>query len=120
MTTVDYSEEGGVLRFRADGHAAWAEDGTDLVCAAASMLAYTLLQCLRDAEEQGWLEELDTDIWDGGALAEAVPVPGRERETALLFRTALTGYRLLAAEYPDNVRVEETRKMRGETERENV
>lgn len=105
MTTVDYSEEGGVLRFRADGHAAWAEDGTDLVCAAASMLAYTLLQCLRDAEEQGWLEELDTDIWDGGVLAEAVPAPDGMVRVATIYRTVLTGYRMLSRRYPHNVEV---------------
>ncbi len=107
MTTVEYTEEGGVLRLRADGHAAWAENGPDLVCAAASMLAYTLLQCLRDAEGRGWLEELDTDIWEGGVLAEAAPCAGREMEAEMIFRTVLTGYRLLAAKHPENVRVEE-------------
>ena len=43
MTTVEFTDIGGVLRLKADGHANWGGRGHDLVCAAESILAYTLV-----------------------------------------------------------------------------
>lgn len=107
MTTVEYSNRGGMFRLKADGHAGWegTEPGRDLVCAAESMLAYTLLQSLQDARERGWIQELDTDIWDGGVLAEAVPAPDGMVRVATIYHTVLTGYRMLSRRYPHNVEV---------------
>ena len=107
MTTVEYSNRGGMFRLKADGHAGWegTEPGRDLVCAAESMLAYTLLQSLQDARERGWIQELDTDIWDGGVLAEEVPAPDGMVRVATIYRTVLTGYRMLSRRYPHNVEV---------------
>lgn len=105
MTTVEYTNRGGMFRLKADGHAAWDKTGRDLVCAAESMLAYTLLQSLQEAKERGWVQELDTDIWDGGILAEAVPAPNSMIRVATIYRTVLTGYRMLSRRYPHNVEV---------------
>lgn len=105
MTTVEYTNRKGVFRLKADGHAAWGESGHDLVCAAESMLAYTLLQSLQDAKERGWIRELDTDIWDGGVFAEALPSRDGMIRVAVIYRTVLTGYRMLSKRYPCNVKI---------------
>lgn len=105
MTTVEFTDTGGVLRLKADGHAGWGDSGRDLVCAAESILAYTLVKNLLNAKERGWLEELDTDIWDGGVMAEAVPRQDVTAKIYTIFQTILTGYRLLAENYPENVEV---------------
>ena len=106
MTTVEFTQVGRLLRLKADGHAGWGESGHDLICAAESMLAYTLLENLRQAEQKGWLEEMDADIWDGGMFAEAVPRPDSRIRVYTIYRTVLTGYRLLAEQYPENVQIE--------------
>lgn len=110
MTTVEFTDVGGVLRLKADGHAGWGSSGRDLVCAAESILAYTLVKNLLDAKERGWIEELDTDIWDGGVMAEAVPRQDVAVKISTMFQTVLTGYRLLAENYPESVEVIEGEK----------
>lgn len=110
MTTVEFTDIGGVLRLKADGHANWGGRGHDLVCAAESILAYTLVKNLLDAKDRGWLEELDTDLWDGGVIAEAIPRQDAAAKIGTVFQTILTGYRLLAENYPENVEVIEGEK----------
>lgn len=105
MTTVEYTDTGEMLRFKADGHASFAESGRDLVCAAESILAYTLVQNLMDAKEKGWLEELDADTWDGGVLVEATPIKRFAPRVRTIFKTILTGYRLLEKNFPENVAI---------------
>lgn len=79
--------EPGKRRITVSGHAGQAPRGRDIVCAAASILAYTLIEGGADAEELG---------------AGALRLTGHGRELRLI----AGGYRLLAENYPQNIRFE--------------
>ena len=53
MINIIYNEAGQDMVLRAEGHAEYAPKGQDIVCAAASMLAYTAGYMLVQAEERG-------------------------------------------------------------------
>ncbi len=94
MTTVRYWRDGNLHELRVTGHAGFAKDGgPDIVCAAVSMLACTLL---RSARESG-------DVWMG-ARAHGVPSEGLRVEAVV--ETVLCGYRMLEEAYPGWVAVE--------------
>lgn len=84
------------------GHAAFAPAGQDIVCAAASMLAYTAAERLRELADEGAVQALACRMEPGGLrIAFCLPAPdGRVTE---LFRTLAAGFRLLAARYPAHV-----------------
>lgn len=55
MLYVRYDKKRDVHRLRVKGHAGYARKGEDIVCAACSILAYTLGQNARDLERSGSL-----------------------------------------------------------------
>lgn len=85
MISVSYAP--AIPSLRLSGHAGFAEKGKDIVCAAASILAYTLI-C-------------------GGARYRELPEGGMHitGEAAALALIA-GGYRLLSENYPQNLRFE--------------
>lgn len=85
MISVIYSPASQSLRI--SGHAMWGEKGKDIVCAAASILAYTLKA--------------------GGAQCRELPGGGMQitGDTPPLALIA-GGYRLLSENYPQNIRFE--------------
>lgn len=88
------------------GHAGAAPAGEDTVCAAASMLAYTVAQEVLEMHRKGKLrEEPKIKLAKGEALIACKPKRAARREVYHLYKTAQTGYKLLAANFPDNVRL---------------
>lgn len=123
MTTVVYSPADGLVSLR--GHAGAGEKGRDPVCAAVSILMYTLA-ALPGAKlhlGEGWaVVELaggapqkqapggrparrpaspDPAPWGGPQIG---PQPGAGNADAICL-----GFRLLAAAYPQNVRYKEVK-----------
>ena len=50
MTTVTFLTEGKrIIGFDAKGHSGYSEEGSDIVCAAASMLAFALAEAVQAA-----------------------------------------------------------------------
>lgn len=85
MISVSYAPATPSLRV--SGHAMWAEKGKDIVCAAASILAYTLKA--------------------GGAQSRELPGGGMYiTGDAAALELIAGGYRLLAENYPQNIRFE--------------
>ena len=88
------------------GHAGYATRGEDIVCAAASMLAYTAGYMLVQAEDRGEARDVVT-VYDS-ALAQisaraANAACARRLERS--FADICAGFRLLARQEPDAVRV---------------
>ena len=91
------------LSLTAMGHAGYAEEGKDIVCASASILTYTLAQMLMQwdgrVESDINLESGNTTISckckDKGGFVKAVHA----------FTYAETGFQLLAHNYPQYVRL---------------
>lgn len=77
-----------------EGHAGYAPKGSDIVCAAVSMLVYVQFHLL---EEQGLLER---SVMRPGYVELSAREGGEVKVLAL-------GMRMLAQEYPRCVRIEE-------------
>lgn len=85
-------------------HAEYAEKGKDIVCAAASILLYTLADTIDRSEKMLWNKpRIRIDEQKVKAFVQCVPKPEYEGNIALIYQTVLNGLQLLAAEYPENV-----------------
>ena len=106
MIKVAVATTGKNLVLKVEGHAEYAEVGKDIVCASASILAYTVAQCVREAEMEGNLVDQPKIVLEGGEayiLCEPTEdsLPGMENA----FSFARKGYELLAHNYPQYVRL---------------
>lgn len=76
-----------------DGHAGYAPIGQDIVCASATILAYSAVETLR---------QMGIDCGELGNGCCHIEVPKGQRERDVL-SVAINGLRLLAENYPNNV-----------------
>ena len=106
MITVKRTIEGDQNRVTIEGHAYSGEPGHDLVCAAASILAYTLADNVQAAESNGWLREMTVELAEGAAETSCVPGDEYKGVVGLMFLSICAGFRLLAATHPENVKYE--------------
>ena len=95
------------LRLTVEGHAGAADRGHDLICASASILAYTVAQVVSAMEQQGELEGKPcVELNPGDATIifrcknDAIYTQAKHT-----FNVAETGYSLLAHNYPQYVDV---------------
>lgn len=105
MIKVTIAAEGEKLSLRLKGHAGYAEHGKDIVCASASILAYTVAQYVRVYERNGCLTEPAVVRLDSGDT-EVTCVPKDEASYDVLWDAydfARVGYYLLAHNYPQYV-----------------
>ena len=84
------------------GHAGAGKRGQDLVCAAASILTYTAAATAQKLYEKG---ELPTAPYIRLAPGSAQLRVSSTRAGCDLFEMIGTGFDLLAAQYPKNVRL---------------
>lgn len=106
MVHFVFGKKSGKLFLAARGHAEAAEVGKDLVCAAATMLAYTLAQsaCVLNAEGK-LAEEPTISIASGDADISFAPAAGHEMEAETTMKVIENGAQCLSSSYPDNVQV---------------
>lgn len=84
-----------------EGHAGLAEAGSDIVCAAASVLAENLGESLRQ------LLQLPAEIRkEKGAYSLRLMDSETGVDTELLFASAALGMAVLSRQYPDRVQLE--------------
>lgn len=96
----------GSVHMVLDGHAGAAPRGEDLVCAGASMLAYTAAQAVQFLYEQGKLQcRPRIAIHEGSGVIIATPKPDFEGEVLFVFWVVQTGIYVLARNYPRCVRL---------------
>ena len=90
--------------FKIDGHAGQDDKGHDIVCSAASILAYTLAQTMRYIDEQKGFELKPViQLNEGKAIILVRPKEEYEGEVLQTFFTIEVGYSLLAQNYPQYV-----------------
>lgn len=95
MITVTKSKNEIIL----NGHAGYAEKGRDIVCAAVSMLTYNLQESINRLTEDSV----------GFCFAEnetVISIGDISVNTQLLIDSFIIGLEMLAAGYPDNVRID--------------
>ena len=97
----------GSIHMTLKGHADAAPKGEDLVCSAATMMAYTVAQAVQFMQEQGKLKRKPKiRIRNGEAAIIATPTQEAYAEALHTFWVAQCGIHVLAHNYPGNVKLE--------------
>ena len=97
----------GSIHMTLKGHADAAPKGEDLVCASATMLAYTVAQVVQFLFEQDKLKKKPKiHIKEGAATIIATPTEDAYAETLHAFWVAQCGIHVLCRNYPQCVTLE--------------
>lgn len=103
MVEITYDRKGHKLT--AKGHAKSGEPGNDLVCAATSILVYTLAANVENlADDKSRVRRPVVELKEGHAVVACAPIHGMKAITTLVFDTVCSGFDILAQQYPENVR----------------
>lgn len=98
------NKESESITLKLSGHAGQEKEGKDLVCAAASILAYTVAQAIQFMYEQGQLQKKPhIKLAKGDTVIVAKPKPESYTEALHTFFVAQVGYHLLSHNYPQYV-----------------
>ena len=90
-------------RLTVTGHAGAAEPGHDLVCASASMLAYTLAANVANMADNGQVREPIMKMVEGDTEISCKPRHNLKATVTLIFDTVCAGFELLAYENPEYI-----------------
>ena len=93
-------------RLTVTGHANSAEPGHDLVCASASMLAYTLAANVANMADNGQVRQPIIKNNPGDTEISCNPRHNLKASVTLVFDSVCVGFELLAHDYPDFVSYE--------------
>ena len=93
-------------RLTVTGHAGSAELGKDLVCASASMLAYTLAANVANMADHGQVRNPVIKNNEGDAEISCNPRHNLKASVTLVFDSVCVGFELLAHDYPEFVKYE--------------
>ena len=97
----------GSISLSIKGHAGAAEVGQDIVCASASILAYTVAQLVKDYSNLDMLKKKPTImIKKGSSTVTCSPKQEYYDEVKHSFFVVQTGLNLLAHNYPQCVDIE--------------
>ena len=97
----------GSIHMTLKGHAQAAPYGEDLICASATMLAYTVAQAVQFMHEQGKLKKKPKiSLKEGNATIIVTPNEDDYAEALHTFWVAQCGIHVLAHNYPQNVKLE--------------
>ena len=105
MTTVMFTDCDGELVMQADGHAGFNKDGPDIVCAACSVLMYTLAQYVVFEQEHGGVKSARYELNGGEGAVKAYPEKGADERIRAVFSAVKMGYEMLHKKYPEYVNV---------------
>lgn len=105
--TFTYMKDTDTIAMSIEGHSGQAEKGKDLICSAASILAYTVAKYVEYVEKaEGLLLKPRIEIEDGHMLIVAKPTEKYLAEVLNAFFVAEVGFHLLAENYPQHVDIE--------------
>lgn len=93
-------------RLSITGHAGAAEPGYDLVCASASMLAYTLAANVANMADNGQVREPVMKMNEGDTEIRCNPRHNLKASVTLVFDSVCVGFELLAHDYPQYISYE--------------
>lgn len=99
------NEDSGEISLTVKGHAGAAGVGYDIVCASATMLAYTIAQYISTMSEVGRLDgEPVIKMDEGDIVVSCIPKEEFFEDAFRAYVVVLGGYMLLAKHYKKNVR----------------
>lgn len=112
MTELRLKSEGGEFYLLAEGHAGYAAKGGDIVCAGISALIFALGAQAESMWRAGMLEKKPKlHFSPGRAEIGFRPKACRRERAAGAFETAAAGLRLIAADYPENLKISQIERM---------
>ena len=104
MVKVSFEQKDNKLTLKVEGHAGQAEIGKDIVCASCSILAYTVAQFVKEANDSGYLKSSPTlKLESGDTYISCEPTEDILFEVQDAYLFAEKGYQLLAHNYPQYV-----------------
>ena len=104
MLKATFEQEDYKLTLKLEGHAGQADIGHDIVCASASILAYTVAQFVKEAETSGYLKSLaKIELESGDSIISCEPKGEWLKDMQQIYLFAEKGYELLAHNYPQYV-----------------
>ncbi len=106
MTTVKVRrDEIGVCGLCVSGHAGYAKKGSDIVCAAASVLISTCANAMESvAKLKPVLEVSEEPVRIAVSLPKTFS-PEKEHDARVILQTCLTGFEDIAAQYPKYIQI---------------
>lgn len=106
MVHLLFGKKGDQIFLTARGHAGYAAHGQDMVCAAATMLAYTLGQTAMVLAAEGKLEgDPSISIQSGDADIAFTPKAEHRAECLTSMRVIENGAQCLAGSFPGNCQI---------------
>ena len=100
MVTISIKQEKGAFELYANGHAEHAEYGKDLVCAAVSILLYTLVESIDRSDLNG---EMIAVMQPGSTFIRMDPKKEKEAKIRGVLSVIETGFSLLEKNFPKNI-----------------
>ena len=104
MVKVVYHRD--LNRVTVEGHAKSGEAGHDLVCASASILAYTLASFVENMKDAGQVYNPTAELKEGDAVIYCSPPNKYRASVTLVFDSICAGFEILARDYPENISYE--------------
>lgn len=89
-----------------EGHAYSGEPGQDLICAAASVLIYTIAASVNSMQQNGHVAQAVVNLEKGNGTVGCEPLEQFKGAITLIFDSICAGYELLAVNYPENISYE--------------
>lgn len=107
MTQVEIKNKDGIWEIHISGHAEnpYPDMQGNLLCASISILAYTLMQTVRDLKAKGSLKRCSESCKDGEVQVIAEPEYWSESQLEAKIGVIKTGYELLERQFPGMVHV---------------
>jgi uncharacterized protein YsxB (DUF464 family) len=93
-------------RLTVTGHANSAEKGHDLVCASASILAYTLAANVANMADNGQVRQPIIKNNEGDTEISCNPRSSLKNSVTLVFDSICVGFEMLAHDYPEYISYE--------------
>ena len=93
-------------RLTVTGHAGSAEQGHDLVCASASILAYTLAANVANMADNGQVRQPIIKVGEGDTEISCNPRHNLKSTVTLVFDSICVGFQMLAHDYPEYISYE--------------
>lgn len=107
MTIIEFTRNDNekTLTLKIDGHSGYAESGKDIICAAISILTYTLAEHLAVVYERGVIKDKPiVKLEDGSAQIECKTSDPKAYSYLLgKFMFVMVGYELIKNTYPEYV-----------------
>ena len=95
--TIYQSSEGEISGFAIQGHAGYAASGSDIVCAAVSVLAQNTVNSIEQFTQDGFSADVDEE--EGGLYLKMEP--GYSKDSKLLLYSLSLGLQGIEEEYMD-------------------